>query len=64
MQTHTFLKEHDQCFINLPEYIAGGGAKADLLMVEGADIMLDTIADGKDRVTTTLGAFFLMEQIN
>jgi len=54
MQTHTFLKEHDQWFIYLPEYIAGGGTKADLQMVEGADAMLDMIADGKDRVIITL----------
>jgi hypothetical protein len=54
MQTHTFLKEQGQWFIDLPEYIAGGGTKADLQMVEGADTMLDTIAGGKHRVTITL----------
>lgn len=54
MQTHTFIKEDSKWFIDLPEYIANGGAKGDLQMVEGADTMLDTIAGAEDRVTIAM----------
>ena len=54
MTIHTFIKEGAQWFIDLPEYIANGGAKGDLQMVEGADTMLDNIAAGSDRVTLAL----------
>jgi hypothetical protein len=54
MQTHTFKKEMDQWFIDLPAYIAGGGDKGDLQMVAGADTMLDVMAAGKDQVTIAM----------
>jgi hypothetical protein len=54
MQTHTFIKEYDQWFIDLQAYLDGGGAKSDLQMVEGADTMLDIMANGQDRVTLEL----------
>ncbi len=34
-------------YIELPEYIAQGGNKGDLEMVDGADIMLDIMAAGR-----------------
>jgi hypothetical protein len=52
MQTHTFLKEDDQWFIDLPEYIANGGSKADLRMIAGADTMLDIMTGAGGRVTS------------
>ena len=54
MQTHTFNKEPSGWYIDLPKYIEQGGYKEDLAMVEGADTMLDTMADGKSSVTLTL----------
>jgi hypothetical protein len=40
MQIQTFIKEDNQWFIDLPEYLANGGAKGDLQMVAGADTNL------------------------
>jgi len=55
MQTHTFVKEQTgQWFIDLPDYLANGGQKGDLQMVEGADTMLDVIANGHHKVTLTM----------
>ncbi|HEX2627541.1 MAG TPA: DUF6717 family protein [Chitinophagaceae bacterium] len=51
MNTYKFIKEGRDWFIDLPEYIEGGGSKGDLQMVEGADTMLDMIAEGKDHVS-------------
>lgn len=55
MKTHTFYKESSGgWYIDLPEYLEQGGSKGDLAMVAGADTMLDTIAQGDDRVTITM----------
>lgn len=54
MQQHRFIKEEMGWFIDLPEYLAAGGAKADLQMVAGADTMLDVMAGGGDSVTVQL----------
>lgn len=54
MQTHTFNKEFSGWYIDLPEYIAQGGNKGDLAMVEGADTMLDIISAGGNSVTLQL----------
>ena len=51
MQTHIFHKEASEWFIDLPEYLAQGGSKGDLAMVDGADTMLDIMAKGSDSVT-------------
>lgn len=51
---YTFVKEGQQWFIELPEYLAQGGSKADLQMVEGADELLNFIAGSKKRVTIQL----------
>ena len=44
MQQHRFIREGNEWFIDLPEFLAQGGSKADLQMVSGADTMLDIIA--------------------
>lgn len=51
MHTHTFTKELSGWYIELPDYIAQGGSKADLQMVDGADTMLDIMAEGNRSVT-------------
>ncbi|XZF14674.1 DUF6717 family protein [Chitinophagaceae bacterium MMS25-I14] len=51
MKTYRFIKTGGQWFIDLPEYIEQGGHYADLQMVEGADTMLDMMADGEASVT-------------
>lgn len=48
MKEYKFIKEGRDWFIDLPEYIEGGGSKGDLQMVEGADKMLDMMAEEKD----------------
>lgn len=50
MNTYRFLKEPSGWYIDLPPFIEQGGSKEALQMVEGADIMLDIIGDGKDTV--------------
>ncbi|MFT3826351.1 MAG: hypothetical protein QM731_20680 [Chitinophagaceae bacterium] len=54
MQTHSFIKEGADWYIDLPEYIEQGGSKGDLAMVEGADTMLDIMAGGNTSVTLQL----------
>ncbi len=54
MQTHRFVKEPAGWYIDLPAYIEQGGSKGDLAMIEGADTMLDIIAEGQTAVTITL----------
>lgn len=51
---YSFVKEGKQWFIDLPEYLAQGGHKADLQMVEGADDLLDFMAKGKKSVKLQL----------
>jgi hypothetical protein len=51
MQSHKFIKTGHEWFIDLPEYLAQGGTKEDLQMVEGADKMLDMMAGNSDNVT-------------
>lgn len=46
-----FYKESTGWYIDLPEFIAQGGSKGDLQMVEGADTMLDLMA-GEDTIVT------------
>ncbi|MFT3747047.1 MAG: hypothetical protein QM768_01975 [Agriterribacter sp.] len=53
MHTHTFTKEPSGWYIELPEYIAQGGNKGDLAMVDGADTMLDIIAEDAFSITLT-----------
>ena len=50
MQQHRFLREGTEWFIDLPAYLEGGGQKADLQMVAGADVMLNVIAGTDSKV--------------
>ncbi|SEO28850.1 DUF6717 family protein [Niastella yeongjuensis] len=45
METYLFVKNGDEWFIDLPEYIEQGGNAGDLQMVDGADTMLDLMAE-------------------
>ncbi|MBO9204187.1 MULTISPECIES: DUF6717 family protein [Niastella] len=45
MNTYMFVKNGDEWYIDLPEYIEQGGNAGDLQMVDGADTMLDIMAD-------------------
>jgi hypothetical protein len=54
MNTYQFNKEATGWYIDLPEYIAQGGSKDALQMVEGADVMLDIIGEGKNNVTLAI----------
>lgn len=47
---YDFYKEDGRWYIDFPQYIANGGNKSDLLMVAGADKMLDVISDNTERV--------------
>ena len=50
MKEYRFYREENDWFIDLPEYLAQGGSKADLAMVAGADTMLERIAGKNDAV--------------
>lgn len=54
MRVYRFVKEDDKWFIDLPRFIEAGGNKADLQMVEGADTMLDLMAENKNEVKLRL----------
>jgi hypothetical protein len=54
MKEHKFIKEGREWYIDLPEYLATGGSKGDLQMVEGADTMLDIISEGATEVSLLL----------
>lgn len=51
--THTFKKEDGHWFIYLPDYLEQGFDKSDLEM-EGAYKLLNTIANGRHKVTLQL----------
>lgn len=50
MKQHRFVREGEEWYIDLPEYLEQGGNKGDLQMVSGADTMLDIIAEEKNEV--------------
>ncbi|MEI6950727.1 DUF6717 family protein [Paraflavisolibacter sp. H34] len=47
---HTFVREDDRWYIDLPLYLDKGGSKEDLLMEGGADDILDFLSMGKKKV--------------
>jgi hypothetical protein len=52
VQEKRFYKEGGLWYIDLPEFLnAGLGTKANLLMVEGSDILLDILSKNKEEVT-------------
>ena len=54
MKVYRFIKEGRDWYIDLPEYLAQGGSRGDLQMVEGADHMLDVIAEKNIEVSLFL----------
>jgi hypothetical protein len=54
MRAYTFIKTDEGWFIDLPVYIEQGGNPGDLQMVDGADTMLDVMANGNNAVSLTL----------
>jgi len=51
MKTYRFIKTGAAWYIDLPEYLAQGGSQGDLQMVDGADTMLDMMAESSNTVT-------------
>ncbi len=54
MEAYKFIKEGSEWYIDLPEYLANGGSKGDLQMVQGADTMLDIISEGRMEISLML----------
>ena len=50
MNKYRFYKNEVEWFVDLPEYLEKGGSIGNLEMVEGADTMLDIMAEGKREV--------------
>jgi hypothetical protein len=50
MKTYRFIKSGADWYIDLPEFIEQGGSMDDLQMVEGADKMLDMMAENTTAV--------------
>ena len=50
MNKYRFYKNEIEWFVDLPEYLEKGGSIGNLEMVEGADTMLDIIAEGKKEI--------------
>ena len=50
--TYRFYKENGMWYIDLPAFLeAGLGTKANLLMVAGADVLLDLLSNNTEEVT-------------
>ena len=50
MNKYRFYKNGREWFVDLPEYLEKGGSVGNLEMVEGADTMLNIIAEDKEEV--------------
>lgn len=50
MKTYRFVRSGTDWYIDLPEYLEQGGSQGDLQMVEGADKMLDMMAEKENVV--------------
>jgi hypothetical protein len=50
MNKYRFYKNEVEWFVDLPEYLEKGGSISNLEMVEGADTMLDIMAEDKKEV--------------
>ena len=50
IKTYKFLKSGPDWYIDLPEFLAQGGSYGDLQMVDGADKMLDIMAENASSV--------------
>jgi hypothetical protein len=54
MRTFKFLRTGNEWYVDLPEYIEQGGSVGDLQMVEGADKMLDMMAEKENFVLLSI----------
>lgn len=54
MKPYKFIKTGREWYIDLPEYLEQGGSIGDLQMVEGADNMLDMMAENNSSVLVFL----------
>jgi hypothetical protein len=50
MKPYKFIKTGQEWYIDLPEFIEQGGSIGDLQMVDGADKLLDMMAENKDSI--------------
>lgn len=50
MKAYKFIKSGQDWYIDLPEFIQQGGSVGDLQMVDGADKMLDMMAENESSV--------------
>lgn len=56
-QVLSFAKENGIWYADLPEFLeAGLGSKANLMMVDGADIFLDLLAQGNEYITLSISS--------
>lgn len=51
MKAYKFIKTGQDWYIDLPEFIEQGGSIGDLQMIDGADKMLDMMAENENSVT-------------
>ncbi|MDI9357418.1 MAG: hypothetical protein QM528_00550 [Phycisphaerales bacterium] len=52
--TKSFIKESHTWYIDLPDFIEQGlGSKANLMMVQGADTLLDRLSNNGNKITLT-----------
>ncbi|MFL5742792.1 MAG: DUF6717 family protein [Flavisolibacter sp.] len=56
MTGYRFYKEGANWYIDLPAYLEQGGSLGDLQMVEGADTMLDKMAEGRSEVLLSISS--------
>ena len=56
MVNYRFYKTGSSWYIDLPAYIDQGGSIDDLQMVDGADTMLDILAEGCDEVSLSISS--------
>jgi hypothetical protein len=50
MKAYKFIKTGQEWYIDLPEFIEQGGGIGDLQMVDGADTMLDMMAENEKSI--------------
>ncbi|MFM7710512.1 MAG: DUF6717 family protein [Ferruginibacter sp.] len=52
VHTKRFYKEQGCWYIDLPDFLAAGlGTRANLLMIDGSDTLLDSLSNQRDEVT-------------
>jgi hypothetical protein len=61
MKPYKFIKTGQEWYIDLPEFIAQGGSIGDLQMVDGADKMLDMMADNQNSIILYVAKYYFEE---